>query len=71
MKGYLFDASSILTLAKKGDLKLFENGVSIELAYYEAVNSVWKEHSLFRRIDEETAIRYLEVLSLILQVIDT
>ena len=71
MKGYLFDASSILTLAKKGDLKVFENGVSIELAYYEAVNAVWKEHSLFRRIDEETAIRYLEVLSLILQVIDT
>ncbi|ABL78775.1 type II toxin-antitoxin system VapC family toxin [Thermofilum pendens] len=60
---YVFDASSIVNLVKKGSAKVFELGVTLDLALYESLNSVWKEYKLLGRIDRETAANYADVLA--------
>ncbi len=66
---YLFDASSIVNLVKRGLVRVFEHGTTIDLALYEALNAVWKEHKLLGRIDEETAREYVEILAGIFEAI--
>ncbi len=39
------------------------HGITIDLALYEAVNAVWKEYKLLGRIDEDTALKYIDILS--------
>jgi len=62
-KVYLFDASAIVNLIKKGFMKAFIKGFSLNLALYETMNAIWKEHKL-GRIDEKTAFEYIEVLTM-------
>jgi len=62
-KVYLFDASAIVNLIKKGFMKAFIKGFSLNLALYETMNAIWKEHK-FGKIDEETALEYIEVLTM-------
>jgi len=71
MNKYLFDASSIVNLVKRGITKVFEHGLTIDLAYYESLNAVWKEYSILKKIDRETALKYVEVLSTVFQAIET
>jgi predicted nucleic acid-binding protein len=66
---YLFDASSIVNLVKKGVVRVFAYGATIDLALYEALNAIWKESRLLKRIDEKTALEYVNVLSMIFKVI--
>ncbi len=66
----LYDASSIINLLKHGVTKVFAEGVTIELAVYEAVNALWKECYLLKRIKVETAQRFLELLEDIFETID-
>ncbi len=66
---YLFDASSIMNLVKKGVVRVFTRGATIDLARYEALNAIWKEARLLRRIDEKTAREYVSVLSKVFRVI--
>jgi predicted nucleic acid-binding protein len=62
-KVYLFDASAIVNLIKKGFMKAFIKGFLLNLALYETMNAIWKEHK-FGKIDEETALEYIEVLTM-------
>jgi predicted nucleic acid-binding protein len=62
-KVYLFDASAIVNLIKKGFMKAFIKGFSLDLALYETMNAIWKEHKL-GRIDEKTVLEYIEVLTM-------
>jgi predicted nucleic acid-binding protein len=62
-KVYLFDASAIVNLIKKGFMKAFIKGFSLNLALYETMNAIWKEHK-FGKIDEKTALEYIEVLTM-------
>jgi predicted nucleic acid-binding protein len=62
-KVYLFDASAIVNLIKKGFIKAFIKGFSLDLALYETMNAIWKEHKL-GRIDEKTVLEYIEVLTM-------
>ncbi|RLE85508.1 MAG: DNA-binding protein [Thermoprotei archaeon] len=66
---YLFDASSIVNLIKRGCLRVFEKGMTIELALYESLNAVWKEHTLLKRIDKEVALEYAYILSKVFEAI--
>jgi len=66
---YLFDASAIVNLVKKGCLKPLAEGATLDLAVYEALNAVWKEHYLLRRLDEETAKKLLGVMERVFDVI--
>lgn len=68
---YLFDASSIVNLIKKGIVKHFANGVSLDLALYESLNAIWKEYKLLKNLDETTAILFLDIISNIFNVIKT
>jgi len=47
---YLLDVSSIVNLIKKGMVKPFANGVTIDLALYETLNAVWKEYKLLGKL---------------------
>ena len=67
---YLFDASALVNLVKKGRVKPFARGATIELALYESLNAVWKEYRLLGRIDEETALRFVDVISDVFSVIE-
>jgi len=59
---YLLDASAISNLVKKGCLKPLAKEATPDLAIYEALNVVWEEHYLLRRLDEETAKKLLRCL---------
>ena len=54
-KMYLFDASAIVNLVKRGSLKPLGWGASLDLAVYEALNAVWKEHRLRGCLDSDAA----------------
>ncbi len=43
--------------------------MTIELALYESLNAVWKEHTLLKRIDKEVALEYAHILSKVFEVI--
>ena len=60
---YLFDASSIVNLVKSGIVEPFAEGATTELALYESLNAVWKEHRLLKRIDGEAAAEFVDILS--------
>lgn len=66
---YLFDASAIFNLVKRGYLKPLAKGVTLDLAVYEVLNAVWKEHYLLRHIDEETVKELLDVLERVFDVV--
>ena len=67
---YLFDASALVNLVKKGRVKPFARGATIELALYESLNAVWKEYRLLGRIDEETALKFVNIISDVFSVIE-
>jgi len=70
MSRYLFDASSITNLVKRGVTKVLAEGKTLDLAYYESLNAVWKEHTLLRKINGETALEYIETLSLVFKALE-
>jgi len=67
---YLFDSSSLVNLVKKGIVKPFVEGVTLDLAIYESINAVWKEYVLLKRIDEETALRLVSIISRVFEVME-
>ena len=67
---YLFDASSILNLIKRGMTSAFMEGATANLALYECLNAIWKECRLLGRIDEKTALSYVDVLADVFSAID-
>ncbi|MEM2176970.1 MAG: type II toxin-antitoxin system VapC family toxin [Archaeoglobaceae archaeon] len=58
----LFDASGIVNLAKRGKVRAFLNGATLDLAIYETLNALWKEVNLLKKIDENTAIEFAEII---------
>ncbi len=66
---YLFDACSIVNLVKRGVIRPFADGATLELALYESLNAIWKEHLLLKRIDRGAALLFLDVVSSVFNVI--
>lgn len=66
---YLFDANSIVNLVKKGVVKVFAKGVTLDLALYESLNAIWKEYALLKRIDEDTVKDFIGIVSDVFSVI--
>jgi len=58
----LFDASAVVNLVKRGSLKPFIRGATLDLAVYESLNAIWKEHKMLSHIDLETARTFVEIL---------
>lgn len=67
---HLFDASAIISLVKKGKLKVFMKGSTLDLAVYETVNAILKECLLLGRIRVETAYKFTEVLSKVFNILE-
>ena len=59
---YLFDASSIVNLVRKGIVKPLADGVTLDLALYESLSAVWKEFKLLKRFDEAIALELLDII---------
>lgn len=55
---------------KKGRFKAFAKGVTLDLAAYETINSVWKECFLLRRIRVETAYEWVKLLSRVFSILE-
>ncbi len=68
---YLFDASSIVNLVKRGVLTPLADGVTLDLALYECLNAVWKEHALLGRLDREKALKLADIIAGIFRVVET
>ena len=62
---YLFDASPIVNLVKRGLVKPFADGVAL----YEPLNAIWKEYQLLKKIDKDTVLLFLDVVSSVFNVI--
>jgi len=60
---YIFDASAVVNLAKRGRFAAFLEGETLDLARYEALNAVWKETALLRRLDYSEALELADVLN--------
>ncbi len=66
---YVFDASSIVNLIKRGRTKIFAEGITLDLALYESINAIWKECVLLKRIDIDTAQKFVEIINKVFKVI--
>ncbi|HDD64185.1 MAG TPA: DNA-binding protein [Thermoprotei archaeon] len=60
---YVFDACSILNLIKRACMKPFLNGVTLDLAFYECLNAIWREHVLLGKLDADTALEYVGLIT--------
>jgi len=58
-----------VNLVKRGVVKPFADGVTLDLALYESLNTIWKEHQLLRKIDKDTVLLFLDVMSSVFNVI--
>lgn len=54
---------------KRGYLKPLAEGVTLDLAVYEVLNAVWKEHYILRHLNEETVGELLGILGRVFEVI--
>ena len=66
---YLLDASSIVNLIRRGSIRPLIEGVTLDLALYESLNAVWKEHRLLKRFDRKIASEFLGIISDVFSVI--
>ncbi|MFB6244799.1 MAG: type II toxin-antitoxin system VapC family toxin [Candidatus Nanohaloarchaea archaeon] len=61
----IYDTSSLVHLLFNGEVEeLFDSG-TLELAFYEASNVIWKKNSLQNRINNQEAEEALEALKII------
>lgn len=67
---YLFDASSIVNLVKRGKVKVFAAGSTLDLALYESINAVWKEYKLLKRFDKDSALEFIGIISDLFNVVN-
>jgi len=65
---YLFDASSIVNLIKRGSLRPLSRGITLDLAVYESLNAIWREYKLLGRLDLETTRLLVEVLQRVFSI---
>ena len=73
---YVFDAGSILLLTRelgRSVVKIVENNLTADLAFYEIGNVLWKECRLLRRLESSEALKtlgFIRELMGIMKVLD-
>lgn len=71
---YLLDASSLMLLIKKADVKLtvecLQDSLILNLTFYEVGNAVWKESTLLKFLTPEEAKRLGTMAQTVLAKID-
>jgi predicted nucleic acid-binding protein len=66
---FLFDASAIANLIKRGIFSPLADGMTLDLAVYEVLNVVWKENRILSVLDEKSAARLVESFSEVFAVV--
>ncbi len=69
MSKYLFDASSIINLMKRGTVTFLADGETLDLALYEVINAIWKEYSKLKVISKDLSKRYIRIVRKMMEVI--
>ena len=59
---YLFDASSLIEVLKRKELELIYGEAIQPLTIYEALNALWKESRLLKKLSFKEALALAEVL---------
>ena len=71
---YVFDASSLLILARdlgEKAVDIVRGGMTADLAIYEIGNALWKECTLLKRLSREEALRALEFMAALIDIMET
>ncbi|MEM4727572.1 MAG: type II toxin-antitoxin system VapC family toxin [Candidatus Bathyarchaeia archaeon] len=66
----LLDARALLNIVKRAELDKLRDAATLDLALYEALNAIWKEHVLLERMDWNTAYEFSKLLSEVFNVIE-
>ncbi|MEM2768210.1 MAG: type II toxin-antitoxin system VapC family toxin [Candidatus Bathyarchaeia archaeon] len=66
----LLDASALVNLVKRGEISQLSQAQTLDLAIYEALNAVWKEHHKLKKISMETAAAFASLLQRAFNIID-
>ncbi|MGC8932967.1 MAG: type II toxin-antitoxin system VapC family toxin [Candidatus Methanodesulfokora sp.] len=67
---YIFDSSAIVNLVKKGRLSAFNEGCTLDLALYESLNALWKEHLLLKKLPSDLLQEYMGLIVDLFSVIE-
>jgi len=65
----LLDSSALLNIVKRAEISKLGEAATLDLALYEALNAVWKEHLKLKRIDRDTALELATLLQKTFNVI--
>ncbi|MEM3045169.1 MAG: type II toxin-antitoxin system VapC family toxin [Candidatus Bathyarchaeia archaeon] len=57
-------------MVKRGVVEPFIHGVTLDIAPYESLSAIWKECRILKRLDEDTAMELLNVVSGVLAVME-
>lgn len=71
---YVFDASSLLILARdlgEKAVDIVRGEMTADLAVYEIGNALWKECELLKRLSYEEALKALEFMAALLNIMET
>jgi predicted nucleic acid-binding protein len=66
----LLDTSALINLLKGERLRHLSDAMILDLTVYEALNFVWKELYLLKKIDENTALRLTRALKKIFDTLE-
>jgi len=66
----LLDTSALINLLKGERLRYLSDAMILDLTVYEALNFVWKELYLLKKIDENTALRLTRALKKIFDTLE-
>jgi len=67
---YLFDSSAVVNLVKRGKLSPFNEGCTLDLALYESLNALWKEHFLLKKLSHDLLRDYVGLIADLFSVIE-
>ena len=66
----IFDASSIYALVRARRLSLLADGKTLDLAFYELGNALWKEVTVFKSMSLDSSLKLLSTMLRILNLMD-
>jgi predicted nucleic acid-binding protein len=67
---YIFDSSAVVNLVKKGKLSVFSEGCTLDLALYESLNALWKEHFLLKKLSKDVVQEYVDIIAELFNTIE-
>ena len=67
---YILDSSAIFRAIKDKVIDRTANSYTLELARYELGNIVWKQHNLFKTIDQKDSLKLIRIIADVLNTLE-